>query len=425
MHMPKQISLLTFIVLTFAASLAQANSVIAKADESVYRIFVKFGSGKYAQGTGFVVSADGLVATNNHVVENAIKIVAVKKQSGKSPAILQGKVVSRSAGLDIALVRFDGLNAKALSIATKLPEKGEKVFAIGYPGVADEAISLEHNEESALESTVTEGIVGRVFDGAWPGRSESMKIVQHSAAISPGNSGGPLLDQCGNVVGINTGLPFGEIRILSPNVAKVVQNQGVFFASSILELIPELRSKGVVVPETSGSSKCVNSATAVSIEAQKTSFGIWHYLIIALGFASIVLVAIAFYFFSKKPKILTESYTHYIKRTKPVQSQSSTLTGKDFLLGSESPSGEKQSFKIKDGSTYNLGRDHSSSQYVIDDPSVSRRHAQVRNINGKLQIRDLGSTNGTFVNGKRAGDTFMDISMSDTILLGKVTLKVR
>lgn len=424
MRATKLLSVLCLAAVCLTASFAHANSIIQHADSGVFKIFVKLGNGKYGQGTGFAVSSDGLLATNDHVVKNAIKIVAVKKLPEKPVTVHEGRVVSHSASLDVALVKFDGLNATPLTIATNLPEKGEKVFAIGYPSVADDAISLEQNKESALESTVTEGIVGRVFDGSWPGGNDSMKIVQHSAAISPGNSGGPLLNQCGNVIGINTGLPFGEIRILSPNVAKVVQNQGVFFASSILELIPELRAKGVAIPETSGVDTCGNVTQSTTSIQRAGPGGTLTYLVIMIAITSIVLICFAIYFFSKKPKVVTESYTHYIKRT---NSSSSARAEREpqVIMTYELRTGQEKSFRLQEGKTYTLGREQATNQFVVDDASVSRKHAQVRNLHGRLQIRDLGSTNGTFVNYVRVGESFVDVNNTDTITLGKAALNIR
>lgn len=403
---------------------SSANDVIRDADAGVFKILVDFKNGTEAEGTGFLVSRDGFVATNNHVVDGAIKIIAVKKISGKPASIYTGKLVSRSKGLDIALIKLEGFSGGvALPVATQLPAKGERVFALGYPGAADIAVNRKEDIDSILESTVTEGIVGRVFDGSWPNGSDvPVKIVQHSAPISPGNSGGPLLDQCGNVIGINTGQPNGEIRVLGPNVAVSVQKQGVFFASSITELIPELKSKGITVAETHGVGNCV-TGNSVGLGQKGAVGSTLQIVIILVAITSITLVAFAIYFYTRKPKAVVESYTHYIKRTKPENSKA--IIGRSRSVVCRTTSGRKFTFEIKPESTFTLGRDRSESQFVVDDQSVSRRHVQIRNLNGCLQIRDLGSTNGTFVNGTRIADSFKDIGPSDTIHLGKATLEIQ
>lgn len=139
-------------------------------------------------GSGFVISADGLILTNNHVATGANHIVIVTDAGNEYEAELLGGDPKR----DVALLRVEGLNLPALAIGNSDEAKtGEMVIAIGNPLQED------------LAGTVTVGYlsgVNREVDLDNNGNKVSM--LQTDAAINPGNSGGPLLNTNGEVIGI-------------------------------------------------------------------------------------------------------------------------------------------------------------------------------------------------------------------------------
>ena len=168
-------------------------------------------------GSGFIISHDGYIFTNNHVVEQADKIL-VKLSDNKE---YEAKVIGRDAKTDIALIKIksnDSLPVVEIGDSDKL-RVGEWVMAIGNP--------------FGLEQTVTAGIVsakGRVI-GAGPYDN----FIQTDASINPGNSGGPLFNMEGKVIGINTAI--------------VAQGQGIGFAipiSMAKTILPDLKAKGKV-----------------------------------------------------------------------------------------------------------------------------------------------------------------------------------
>ena len=137
------------------------------------------------QGSGFIVSADGLILTNAHVVRDA-KDVTVKLTDRRE---FQAKVLGSDAKTDIAVLRIDAKNLPAVPVGSVRDLKvGEWVLAIGSP--------------FGFENTVTVGVVsakGRSLpdDGFVP-------FIQTDAAVNPGNSGGPLFNSRGEVIGINS-----------------------------------------------------------------------------------------------------------------------------------------------------------------------------------------------------------------------------
>lgn len=171
-----------------------------------------------ALGSGFIFDEDGLIITNNHVVEKASEI-KIKIESGKE---YDAKVVGRDSKTDVALIKVkpDSEFPKPAKIGdSNAIRVGDWVMAVGNP------FGLGH--------TVTAGIIsakGRVI-GAGPYDD----FLQTDAAINPGNSGGPLFNMNGEVVGLNTAI--------------VAQGQGIGFAIPInlaTELIPQLKTGKVI-----------------------------------------------------------------------------------------------------------------------------------------------------------------------------------
>jgi serine protease Do len=173
-------------------------------------------------GSGFIIDADGSILTNNHVVENATKILV--KLSGDEQDY-EAKVVGRDAKTDIAVIKINtktNLTAANFGDSDRL-EVGEWVMAIGNP--------------FGLDGTVTSGIVsakGRhnITQGPYD------NFIQTDASINPGNSGGPLINLRGEVIGINTAI-----------FSRSGGNIGIGFAipiNLVKELLPQLRGKGKV-----------------------------------------------------------------------------------------------------------------------------------------------------------------------------------
>ncbi|MDO8446848.1 MAG: DegQ family serine endoprotease [Deltaproteobacteria bacterium] len=171
-------------------------------------------------GSGFIISKDGYILTNTHVIDNATEI----KVSLSDEKVYEGEVIGRDPKTDIALIKIKAngdLPIVSLGNSDEL-EVGDWVLAIGNP--------------FGLDQTVTAGIVsakGRVV-GAGPYDN----FIQTDASINPGNSGGPLFNTKGEVVGINT-------MIFSPSGGNI----GIGFAIPVnmaKEILAQLREKGKV-----------------------------------------------------------------------------------------------------------------------------------------------------------------------------------
>ena len=153
-------------------------------------------SGGSDTGSGFFLSSDGYVLTNNHVVEAAANggSITVSISTGKK---YSAKIVGRDASYDLAVIKMDVTGAPTLQLGdSDKVQVGDAVIAIGSP--------------LGLAGTVTSGIISAknrpVTTGTGSGESSFINALQTDAAINPGNSGGPLVDATGAVVGINSAI---------------------------------------------------------------------------------------------------------------------------------------------------------------------------------------------------------------------------
>ncbi len=171
-----------------------------------------------ALGSGFIISKDGLVITNNHVVDKA-DVIKVKLSNGEDH---DAEVVGRDPKTDIALIKIKGggpFPFLELGDSDKI-QVGDWVIAVGNP--------------FGLESTVTAGIISAKQRNIGAGPYDD--FLQTDAPINPGNSGGPLVDLDGKVIGMNTAI--------------VASGQGIGFAipsNMVKSIIDQLRESGKVV----------------------------------------------------------------------------------------------------------------------------------------------------------------------------------
>ncbi|MGA2172274.1 MAG: Do family serine endopeptidase [Sedimentisphaerales bacterium] len=165
------------------------------------------------QGSGFIVSKDGYILTNNHVIQDSEE-TTVTLLDGRE---FKAKLVGTDPATEVAVIKIDANDLHTLELAdSDAIEVGEWVLAIGNP------FGLSH--------TVTAGIVSAKGRGNIIDELEYQDFIQTDAAINPGNSGGPLINLDGKVVGINTAIigPGGNIGIglaIPSNIAKFVYDR--------------------------------------------------------------------------------------------------------------------------------------------------------------------------------------------------------
>ena len=185
------------------------------------------------EGSGVLITADGAILTNNHVVQNARRIDVVM-QDGRT---FRGRVVGTDPATDLAVIRVSGQNLPFARLADSSTARvGEWVVAIGCP--------------FGLDYSVTAGVVSATGRGGL-GMNEIEDYLQTDASINPGNSGGPLVNLRGEVLGINTmivgrgtGIGFAVPSSMARNVADQLLANGVvrraWLGVGFQELTPEL-----------------------------------------------------------------------------------------------------------------------------------------------------------------------------------------
>jgi S1-C subfamily serine protease len=224
---------------TPSISLHQANAVVAhssvakvvqKVLPSVVNIRVtQFGVGGLlggsqtgrAEASGVIISRDGTILTNNHVIEGAVKVTVVFND-GIHHDPLQGHVLGADPTHDLAVVQVDATHLKPISIGRSgRLELGDEVVALGFPlGLGGPTVTkgivsgIDRTITVQRDSGATEHLVG---------------LLQTDAAINPGNSGGALVNAGGQLVGINTA------------AANAGSAENVGFAISIDHALPEVR----------------------------------------------------------------------------------------------------------------------------------------------------------------------------------------
>ena len=198
-------------------------------DSPFYHFFRRFGHGDHdgimprrhstmAQGSGFIISSDGYVVTNNHVVDHASD-VTVKTADGKT---MPAKVIGVDSKTDLALLKVDGTGFPFVTFSSEQPRVGDWVIAVGNP--------------FGLGGTVTAGIVSA--RGRDIGSGPYDDFLQIDAPVNHGNSGGPTFNTKGEVVGVNT-------AIFSPSGGSV----GIGFAISsdvVKNVVQQLKDNGAV-----------------------------------------------------------------------------------------------------------------------------------------------------------------------------------
>lgn len=377
-------------------------------EDGVYRIVVETGDGT-AHGSGFKVAEPGIVITNNHVIDGARRIQVAFMANGQA-SFVGARVLWYNSDKDLAILRTDqplpGRTVELAGVGTEELSKTESVTAVGFPGIADRvARGLERGvfdpatrDRTFLDPTLSSGTIQRLVP------TVQRLTIQHSANINGGNSGGPLFDACNRVVGVNTlgtrsTVGARDIYNALVNAGQVTVNDpgDLEFAVHIREVLLGLSEKEIPVSVTPG--RCRGGLDVYELTAIGSSM--------ALAFTSIVFAG--FYWrkdargagqgdYGPDPDVEIDAGFP----AAPPPPASSASSAADVMLY-DAASGRTHSLARFDselrGAGVVLGRAGGDATIVIDDPSVSRRHARIRYHGNDMVVHDDGSTNGTRLDG--------------------------
>ena len=352
----------------------------------------KDGHMNYWRGTGFFVGEAGkepqYIVTNCHVVEEFI--LAGKALGGGELHVRFDKddeaeayLVDYDAEKDVAILRLAEATDKRIPLQMRVPQEsslGSEAYAVGYPAAADLTVAAV-NSFSQKDATVTTGSISRFLTESGTGR----KLIQTDASLGGGNSGGPLFDGSGAVIGINT--------------AGSKLDTNLFYAVSVSEVLPLLDKNSI----------------PYAMAEEKAGGGIpVLYIGIAAGAMLLLIVIVVAVLLNRKKKPAQAA---------PAVQAARNQTGSP-ILRSMAPQHGGMVVQLH-GSPVQLGRDANLCRLVYQDgtPGVSNRHCQVYydQRESVFVVTDLNSTYGTFLsNGQRiAPNTPVKLPPRSSFYLGE------
>jgi len=389
-------SLLILACVTMS-TLAASNSVIDEARYSVVRIYVTLAGGGYtgySTGTAFIVAQSGtstVLVTNLHVISGvwATEDIFLSPQeiyiipSDLTGAWIEPQVTYLKDGLDLVILTttagLSGRDSLPLSDNTNV-HTADTVYALGFPGMADDMIDNGEDLPSGVDDvTVTKGIISKVN-----ATRNGMDAFQTDCYINHGNSGGPLLNEAGEVIGVNT---WGS--------------DGVNFTIHISYIIDALTEFGIDHVKLNSDSDLVPDINENMPEAQTLIFepkpiplaDYWWVLLIP---AACVVVWIGIV---RKRRHTGATRPSNLPVTQPVQHPPIGNASSHLICTRGNFAGA--TFPI--GGSISIGRDPKRCQIVFpgDTKGISSLHCEVRSQDSGVALTDKGSTYGTFLTGGR------------------------
>jgi len=182
-----------------------------------------------SSGSGFAVSSDGYVITNNHVIEDCQEVVVHTKEND-----IRMRIVTYDTQNDLALLKGDFTPTSVFPLSTNRPELLQDIYVAGYPFGKNISTSVK----------VTKGIISSLT-----GIGNNFSNIQIDAAIQSGNSGGPILDDMGNVVGV--AVSKLDAKYMFENFGSIPENTNFGIKSSVVRSV--LDSSSVDIPAASKS----------------------------------------------------------------------------------------------------------------------------------------------------------------------------
>ena len=399
-----------------------------------------YGEAGFGWGTGFFVGKQGedpsYLVTNYHVIEDYVEFgsgelieVALSdtvtdrarckvRAYYDSNTYDEAYIVEYNASMDVAILRLDNPTSQRKPIALCSPTDsmvGSTVYAVGYPGLSDNIFTESTSKWGLSDVTVTSGSISRLLTTSGTGQ----RNIQIDCDIKPGNSGGPLVNADGAALGINT-----------KSVVNNASGDQTNYAVNIEEAITLLNRNGVAYetagvssqppedPGTAQPDKSEEPATApepVTPPVAEPEPAKNNTPLIVGGVAVVVVAIAAVALLARKKKPVPAAQP--ISPTGPAVSAIGAVGGLRLQCLSGSFAGRR--FPIE--KQVRIGRDPARNDlvYPANAPGVSGAHCVVKVEGGQLWLTDLGSSHGTYLNGRKlAANQAVPLNPGDRFYLG-------
>lgn len=458
---------------------------------------------KYGYGSGFFINPEGYLVTNGHVVDTYVKynkdkdayakkvfidfiiqkiIMEFKQKKGREPTqeeinteytkfmksppriidhgSINSVVLSNSkdfkfevkkfspsvpeGGKDVAVLKIERDNCPVIMLgdSSKLSLQ-QKVFTIGFPAVVDPRRMPILGLENTLKASITGGAISALktdFKG--------MSVIQHDAATSPGNSGGPTVDSKGLVIGVHSyaAREYDGFKFCVPiNTAKeFIRDAGIEFNKTsefttvfnqLMDSVWEERwfdardhvNTAMVYMKNEPDLEKLQRMIIKKIDEMGALEKMWRknkvIVIIAVLLILLILVVLVIAFKpsgAKQEAVVPEEKAP----AEAVEKKTEVAEEEGTVLEEEISGNVTVLIRGEDKGTFNItsngvivGRDPSDANVHISDSIVSKTHVKIIPRGDRFYIVDLGSTNGTYVNGEKIKETL--VSPDDMLQLGK------
>lgn len=383
-------------------------------DDSVIRLQASQGD-KASTGTAFAINAQGDYVTNHHVIEDALngwRLEAI--ESVNPPRSHAVEVIWHDANRDLAVVRVASWRKPPLSLAAGNDlRKDTRVVTLGFPAGSDVVPS-----DGLTEPKLKRGVISLVQSMPLYAPDTALTMLEHDAVVNSGNSGGPLADDCGRVVGVNSAKATTQVSLPELAQGRINLTEGTFFSISSNELVTALQAQNI--PFDFDDSTCQPPATAASI---------WLYTLSAV--LLLLLMAMLYLYRQLKrllpagagvkqvsrllvsrfiPNAMREPHAAQnagtsVKPKRPVRDPETgkVLDGDNTVMAQLIPLDKNlPPLSLQRGSQIIGREDAGQADILLAHPQVSARHACVIvNPDGSIGVEDLHSSNGTFIEQQR------------------------
>jgi len=343
----KNLSLLLLITIITSAN------PIKEAKSSLVRLGIYNGDELISTGSSFPISKD-IFVTNFHVIEDSkfskdYKTKALVGVINGSYQTIETKLLVSDEKRDLAIIQIIGLDKRPLNLLSGLEDNQIRdsisdrvVYSIGFPGSSD-MMQEGKITQNNIVPTSKRGIISKFTKFVIDSNSNrEIAMIETDATVNEGNSGGPLINECGRVVGIN------EMKIISSDI------DNVYYAIRVDELIALLDESGIEYNKESG--LCGENRD--------------KYLYISIGLLALLIGLMVYLWLNRKREFYLKGVVEGAKSIR--------LESKELIIG--------RSF---------------SADITISNEMLSKEHLAIKISGNRVIVTDLGSTNGSYIDGKK------------------------